>query len=112
MGDAGMCVTYLGEAYANFGYFGFLFIPYLLAYWLARAYFHAYRSKYLSVTRFGYLLIACNLIQVYRDGISSILVFTSVNMMPLMAIVLLHYFLPIKRVKNVPRLRYAGYRHS
>jgi len=87
----------LGESYANFGYVGIVLIPLLLAYFSGRAYFHAYRSNYYSVTRLAYLLIACNLIHVYRDGLVSIVVFTWVNMMPLMVIVLLHYVVPAKK---------------
>jgi hypothetical protein len=72
---------------------------FLTAYWLARGYFHAYRSSYFSVSRFAYLLIACNLIQVYRDGLTSLVVYTSVNMMPLTIIVLLHLMLPVRRAR-------------
>ncbi|HKS42547.1 MAG TPA: hypothetical protein VJX74_18180, partial [Blastocatellia bacterium] len=65
MFEMGMIVTFLGESYANFGFLGIILVPYLVAYWLARIYFRAYRSNYFSVARFVYLLIACNLIQVY-----------------------------------------------
>ncbi len=63
--------------------------------------------------RLAYLLIACNLIQVYRDGLTSIVVFTWVNMMPLMVIVALHYILPVrhKREKLVESA-HAGYEKS
>jgi hypothetical protein len=98
MAQMGMIVTFLGESYANFGVFGTLAVPFLVAYWLGRAHFKAYRSDFLSVTRFVYLLVACNLIQVYRDGLVSIIVFTLVNMMPMMLIVLLHYIGPANRV--------------
>ena len=101
MGELGMIVTFLGESYANFGYAGIVLIPMLLAYILARVYFRAYRSNYFSVMRLSYLLIACNLIQVYRDGLTSIIVFTWVNMMPLMIIVLLHYIIPSARRKKL-----------
>ncbi|HVH85315.1 MAG TPA: hypothetical protein VM912_01225, partial [Terriglobales bacterium] len=50
----------------------------------------AYRRQYLTIGRFAYLLVACNLIEVYRDGLISLFVFTVINMMPLAAIVLLH----------------------
>ncbi|HJQ22298.1 MAG TPA: O-antigen polymerase [Blastocatellia bacterium] len=102
MGEMGMIVTFLGESYANFGYAGVVVIPFLLAYVLGRIYFHAYRSNYFTVARLSYLLIACNLIQVYRDGLISVVVFTWVNMMPLMVIVLLHYVLPSGRKKKTP----------
>ena len=97
MFEMGMIVTYLGESYANFGLLGIIVVPYLVAYGLARAHFRAYRGNYFSVARFAYLLIACNLIQVYRDGLVSIVVFTCVNMMPLALIVLLHLVLPLKK---------------
>jgi len=109
MYELGMIVTFLGESYANFGFWGIILIPYLVAYWLARAYFHAYRSNYFSVARLTYLLVACNLIQVYRDGLVSIVVFTWVNMMPLMLIVLLHFILPVKKARKVSE--YAAFGH-
>ena len=113
MDEMGMIVTFLGESYINFGYPGIIFIPALLAYILGRAYFRAYRSNYFSVIRLSYLLIACNLIQVYRDGLTSIVVFTWVNMMPLMVIVLLHYILPVRpRIEKVPVYAHAGYEKS
>jgi hypothetical protein len=100
MAEMGMIVTFLGESYVNFGYLGIILVPGLLAYLLGRAYFRAYRSNYFSVIRLTYLLIACNLIQVYRDGLTSIVVFTWVNMMPLMVIVALHYVLPVNQQKS------------
>lgn len=97
MDQMGMIVTFLGEAYANFGYLGIIIIPVFLAYWLARACFFAYRHDYFSVVRFAYLLAGCSFIELYRGGLSSIIVFTLVNMMPLMFIVLLHILVPVKR---------------
>lgn len=101
MFEMGMIVTYLGESYVNFGFLGIIIVPYLVAYWLARAHFRAYRSSYFSVARFAYLLLACNLIQVYRDGLVSIVVFTCVNMMPLTLIALLHFVVPTKKVSKL-----------
>jgi hypothetical protein len=94
MFELGMITTFIGEFYLNFGYLGIVIMAYLTAYWLACVYFQAYRSNYLSVLRFSYLLIACNLIQIYRDGLISLFVFTLVNMMPLSVIVILHYIMP------------------
>src|SRR5207344_2069338 len=84
MAEMGMVVSYLGEAYLNLGYVGILLVPWLAGYGLSRAYFLAYKRPYLSVARFFYLLVACNLIQIYRDGLISLVVFTFVHMMPLM----------------------------
>jgi len=38
---------------------------------------------------FTYLLVACNLIQVFRDGLISLFVFTLINMLPLVVLVAL-----------------------
>jgi len=97
MAQWGMVLTYLGEAYVNFGNAGVLLVPALLGYALSRFYFIAYRAPYRSVLRFAYLLTACSLIQVYRDGLVSLVVFTMVNMMPLVFLILLH--------RKKPRLR-------
>ena len=94
MGEMGMIMTIIGEFYINFGYFGVVIMSFMTAYLLARIYLRAYRSNYYTILRFGYLLIACNLIQVYRDGLMSLFVFTLVNMMPLSAIVFLHLIKP------------------
>lgn len=96
MFEMGMIVSFVGDCYLNFGYVGIVLLSYLFAYSLARVYFRAYRTNYFSVLRFAYLLIACNLIQIYRDGLMSIFIFTCVNMMPLVVIVLLHYVKPLR----------------
>lgn len=96
MGEMGMIMTFMGEFYVNFGYPGIIIMSYLTAYWLARVYFRAYRSNYFSVLRFGYLLVTCNLVLVYRDGLISLFMFTVVNMMPLSIIVFLHLVRPVR----------------
>lgn len=85
----GMVVTFLGEAYANFGYVGIAIIPFLLAFVLARVHQSLFGQPYGTLWHFAYLLVACNLIQVYRDGLTSIVFFVLVHMMPLAAIVLI-----------------------
>ncbi|MGZ8842238.1 MAG: hypothetical protein ACXW18_01165, partial [Pyrinomonadaceae bacterium] len=72
-----------------------LVIPALFAYCLGRFYFFAYEADYFTVARFAYLLLACMLIQIFRDGLISLVIFPVVNMMPLTAIILLHYVAPL-----------------
>lgn len=96
MGEMGMVPTFLGDLYLNFGFFGIVILSYLSAYLLARAYFLAYENNYFSVLRFAYLMIACNLITVYRDGLMSLFIFTVINMMPLCMIVFLHWIRPVR----------------
>jgi len=50
------------------------------------------RAGYFSLTHFAYLLAAPNLIQVFRDGLISLFVFTVINMLPLAVILALHFF--------------------
>ena len=92
--------------FAQYSGIGVLFIPYLLAYYLAQFYFKAYRRGYFSVWHFAYLLLAANLIQVYRDGLTSIVVFVFANMMPLALIVILHIIAPLRpnRVEKFTKL--------
>lgn len=109
MAEMGMVMTFIGEFYLNFGYVGIVLISFLMAYWLARIYFRSYRTSYYSVLRFGYLLIACNLIQVYRDGLMSLFVFTLVNMMPLSVIVFLHVVKPSRRETELVSINSAPF---
>ena len=95
----GMVLTFVGELYANFWYLGVFLGAYLLASFTARFYFSAYRSRYFSVRRLFYLMTAAALIQVYRDGLNSLVVFPVVQMMPLMLMVLLNFFFPAPEVK-------------
>lgn len=90
MFEAGMIITFLGEAYANFSYAGVVLVPFLLAYALSRFHHAAYVHSYDTVLRFTYVMVGSNLIQVYRDGLASLVVFTAVNMMPLTVLMVLH----------------------
>ena len=106
MAACGMITTYLGEAYANFGVAGIFIVPPALALFLAFFYRAAYSVPRLTVLRFAYVLVSVNLIQVYRDGLLSVLIFTLVNMMPLAVIVLVH--LAIDAVRKRRHLGLAG----
>jgi O-antigen polysaccharide polymerase Wzy len=101
MGETGMITTYLGEAYLNFYYWGIIIVPVLLAIGLGKLYLYCYQYDYYSIPRFVYLLLAANLLQVYRDGLASIIIFTTINMMPLMLIVLLHLLWPIQTKSTI-----------
>ena len=98
----GMVVTMLGEFYVNFWYPGVILLSFLVAYGLGTAFHAAYRRSYFTLARFAYLLIACNLIQVYRDGLISLFVFVVINMMPLTVIVLLHLLFRSHSVRSAP----------
>jgi len=94
MGTSGMITTYLGEAYANFGPYGIVIVSPILALILALFYRAAISRPHDSVVRLAYTLVSVNLIQIYRDGLQSLVIFTFVNMMPLVVIVFAHLLVP------------------
>jgi hypothetical protein len=91
MYQAGMVANILGEAYANFGFIGVAVVPFVVGYWLGRFYFTAMRESYYSIYRFMYVTVACCVVQVFRDGLFSAVIFPLVNMMPLVAIAVFSY---------------------
>jgi hypothetical protein len=91
MALAGMVATLHGESYANLGVVGIIVISPVVAYWLGNFYFAAMRKSYFSVYRFTYIMVASSLVQVFRDGLIALVMFTLVNMTPLVAIAVLSY---------------------
>jgi hypothetical protein len=94
MAENGMVATMLGEFYLNFRYPGVMVMSFLTAYFLGMWYYRAWRHGYYSLNRFVYIIVACNLIEVFRDGLTSLFVFTVIDMMPLAMIALLHFVTP------------------
>lgn len=96
IGTMGMIATIVGEGYANFGWVGVVFFPLLAAYAYGKFYFSAIRLPHNSVLRFGYLFAASMLIQVFRDGLTSVVLFTFVAAMPMTFVLYLHWLFPHK----------------
>lgn len=103
LGQIGGVTTLVGDLYLNFRLAGLLLLMFALARVSSRCFEAAYERPQASVGRFAYLLLACNLIQVFRDGLLSIPVFLFVNMLPLMVIVLLHHGSPRQSLLVAPR---------
>ena len=91
IGTVGMIATIVGEGYANFGWVGVVIYPLLAAYAYGKFYFCAMRLPHNSVLRFGYLVAASMLIQVFRDGLTSVVLFTFVGAMPMTFVLYLHW---------------------
>jgi hypothetical protein len=98
----GRILTYLGEAYANFGYAGLILIPALLGYLLTAACVRATTGPMLRLGRYLYLVFFMALIQTFRDGLLSIFVFTIVHNMPMLFTWILHS-IPGFAVKSMDR---------
>ena len=91
IGTVGMVSSIVGEGYANFGWLGVVLYPLLAAYGYGKFYFSAMRLPHNSVFRFGYLFAASMLIQVFRDGLTSVVLFTFVGAMPMTFVLYLHW---------------------
>jgi hypothetical protein len=87
----GRIVTYLGESYLNFGYAGMLLIPALLGYLLTAFCLHATSGPMQRLSRYVYLVSFMAMVQMFRDGLLSIFVFTVVHNMPMLFTWILHY---------------------
>jgi hypothetical protein len=103
MGTIGMVATIVGEGYANCGYLGVVLFPLVAAYGYGKAYYAAMRQPHNSTVRFSYLLVACLLIQVLRDGLISSVIFILVGGMPMVVVCLLHLRLPHVNKSGVRR---------
>lgn len=98
--DIGWVPGIVGEGYANFGYLGVALFPMIAAYIYGVGYYHTMQYPHNSIQRFTYILCACMLVQVFRDGLASAYVFTLVLAMPMVVVVASHWLLlPIGRRK-------------
>ena len=87
----GRIITYLAEAYLNFGYVGFFLIPAFMGYVFTAFCLWATAGPLLRLSRYVYLVVFMVLIQTFRDGLLSIFVFTVVHNMPMLFALILHY---------------------
>ena len=86
----GRIITYLAEAYLNFGYVGFFLIPAFMGYVFTAFCLWATAGPLLRLSRYVYLVIFMALVQTFRDGLLSIFVFTVVHNMPMLFALILH----------------------
>jgi hypothetical protein len=104
----GMIAMLIGEGYANGGYLGAVLFPMLAAWCYGRAYFAAIHKPHNSLARFAYLVFLPTLIQVFRDGLVSVVVFNLIVSMPMMFVIYLHYgFASRQRLALMPSPRLA-----
>ncbi len=88
----GRIITYLGEAYVNFGYVGIVLIPFVLAWVLTRWFCLALSGGSRSVAMYVYLAVMVSFIQVYRDGVTSLFLFGVIQNVPMLAVYVFHKF--------------------
>lgn len=106
-GSMGAIAIALGEAYANFGYAGIVLYSIILAALLYKLYVWMSRAPYYSLVNFWSLCVYAILIQVFRDGLHSLITFQVTIFMPLTLITLLHLLL--LRYRHDHRVRVSGW---
>ncbi len=86
----GRILTYVGEAYLNYGYAGIFIVPLLLGFGLTTFCLRATTGPMDRLSRYLYLIFFMILVQVFRDGMLSLFVFTIVHNLPMLFIWILH----------------------
>lgn len=103
IGVLGMIMTYYGESYLNFGIVGIIVVPYLLAYWLGRFFYAVKYKPSDSISLLIYIITISSLVQVYRDGLTSLVLFVVMNNIPIIIIAVAHLLLIKRSKKHLPR---------
>jgi hypothetical protein len=88
----GRIISYLGEAYLNFGYAGLLVAPGLIGYLITLWCLRATTGPIPRFSRYFYLAALAAFLLMYRDGLASLVVFTVVHNMPMFFILIAHRF--------------------
>lgn len=78
----GRIITYLGEAYVNFGHVGFIVVPFLLGGLLGRLYGRVTSEPAQSVSLLLYVILFVAALQAFRDGLTSFVTFGIALNMP------------------------------
>jgi len=85
MMPTGMTAQLSGESYVNFGWIGSFIIPFLYILGLQTIYRRVRNQEITSVARWIYLILLISMVQVFRDGLVSLITFPCVMYLPLVA---------------------------
>jgi hypothetical protein len=88
----GRIMTYIGESYANFRYPGVVLIPLLLGFGLSYWCLVATTGPWLRLNRYIYVMAFMAFIQLFRDGLLSLPLFSVVHNLPALFILAAHLF--------------------
>ena len=86
----GRIITYIGEAYYNFRYMGVVLISAFFGYFLTSWCFRSVIGPFRCFEVITYTIFFTTLIQFYRDGVSSIIIFGIAHQIPFITILILH----------------------
>jgi hypothetical protein len=80
----GMTPNLSGQGYMEFGWVGCAIIPFLYIYGMQTAFRRVSSLGITSVARWIYLIFLATMLQVFRDGLSSVFVFPFMAYLPLL----------------------------
>jgi len=89
-----MTAGLVGESYADFGYFGVIFVPFLVSIAFSSAYSRLAGTSLLSPGSLLYLICLSTFMQLYRDGLISAVTFPLVNCGPIAWTAISHWIWP------------------
>lgn len=99
----GRIITYIAEAYLNFGYAGLIAVPLILGYVLTLFFMNSAPGAMLGLWHYLYLATYASFLQAFRDGLTSLVLFSIVHNMP-MCFVAVANLIPGWSSKVLPRL--------
>lgn len=88
----GRIITYIGESYLNFRYSGIVLISFLLGFGLSYWCLVATAGPWLRLNRYLYVTAFMAFIQLFRDGVLSLFLFSVIQNMPALFILFAHLF--------------------
>jgi len=98
-----------GEAYLDFGWFGCAIIPLLYILGMQTAYWRLKYREVSSPARWIYLIFLVSMVQVFRDGLVSLVLFPLLNFLPLtgwgIGSMVLSARGPVSEFHGLPRMR-------
>jgi hypothetical protein len=95
-----MTAGLIGEAYANFGYFGVVAVPFLVSLCFSLAYGRLGGTSLLTPGAMLYLIYFATFMQFYRDGFVSALWFPFVHCGPIGWTAISHWIWPPKQSRQ------------
>jgi hypothetical protein len=103
----GRIITYIAESYLNFGYVGLIAVPLIVGYVLTLFFMHSAPGAILGLWHYLYLATFASFLQAFRDGMTSLVLFSIVHNMP-MCFVAVANLIPGWSTKVLPRLNAGG----
>jgi hypothetical protein len=98
MSQTGMTPNLTGESYVNFGWIGCAVIPFLYVGGMQMAYHRVNSRGISSAARWIYLIYLLSMVQIFRDGLNSLILYPFLEYLPLLTWGVISLLMPTDRV--------------